>query len=80
MKVKISLEEIQTIVGLQLGIKNVRPEDHLLSDLGAESADILNIIAGVEDRCKIRIPEKDITGLDTAVRIWTYIKESGEFG
>jgi acyl carrier protein len=78
MKERVSLREIQSLIGQQLGRREVGAEDHLLSDLGAESADILNIIASVEDRFHLHIPEEAISGLFTAARIYSYVLDAGE--
>ena len=39
----MTLNDIQQLVGLQLGRMTVRPEDRLYDDLGAESMDLVNL-------------------------------------
>lgn len=58
-------EEILEVVGLQLGVRAVKPSDHLLEDLGADSADLLNIVVALEDRLGITINEEEISRLGT---------------
>ena len=53
-------KEICEMVELQLGKQNVKPSDRLLEDLGAESADVANLIARVEERYNIFIKESEI--------------------
>ena len=54
------LTEVARIIGLQLGIRGVRPQDRLLEDLGAESVDILNILLALEDRYGLVLNEGDL--------------------
>ena len=39
--------------------------DHLASDLGAESADLVNLVAAVEDKYGIEIGEDELADLET---------------
>ena len=45
-------------VALQLGARTVQPGDRLIEELGAESADVLNLVATLEDRYQIEIDEE----------------------
>ena len=56
----VSIEEIISIVSLQLGIKDALVEHRLVEDLGAESADIANMIATFEEKYQIFINEEMI--------------------
>ncbi len=60
-----TIDEIRELVGLQLGIKDVRAADDLMADLGAESADVVNIVAALEDRYGITIAEEELPDLKT---------------
>lgn len=59
------LAEIAELVGLQLGASEVRPGDRLVEELGAESADLLNLVATLEERYGIEIGEQEVAGLST---------------
>ena len=61
----VEVEEIAEIVCLQLGVDSAGPGDRLLEDLGAESADLLNLIVAVEDRYGIAIGEEDVAVVGT---------------
>ena len=52
-----TLEEIVRLVQQQLGNPTVRPEHRIVEDLGAESMDIVNIVAAVEERFGLAIDE-----------------------
>ena len=57
--------ELIDLVKTQLGRASVALGDRIVEDLGAESADIVNIIAAVEDRSSLVIAEEDIPGINT---------------
>jgi len=61
----LSIDEIKDLVRVQLGLKQVKSEDRIIEDLGAESADIVNIIAALEDKFQIRIDEEEIGDIRT---------------
>jgi acyl carrier protein len=61
----ITIEEISRLVGVQLGKRQVNADDRFLEDLGAESMDVVNLTAAVEDKYRIRIKESEIAGIRT---------------
>ena len=69
------LNEIMLIISLQLGDKNVLAEHHLIEDLGAESADIANIIAVVEEKYHLFINEEMISKIRTVQDLHATIRE-----
>jgi len=71
----VTIEDIQTLVGLQLGRRKVTEQDRLQEDLGAESADIVNIIASIEDKYRISLAEADISMVRTVRDLYDLIKE-----
>ncbi len=48
-------EQVTALIAAQLGLASVQDQDRLVEDLGAESMDIVNIVAGVEERFSISI-------------------------
>ncbi len=61
----IDSEDIAKTVGLVLGRVNVKPSDRLYEDLGAESADVLNVIVTVEEKFGIKIDDADVPSIRT---------------
>ena len=61
----VEREEIVEIVCLQLGRERAEPAARLQEDLGADSADVLNLVVALEDRYAIAIGEEEIVGLRT---------------
>ena len=72
----VTIEDIQTLVGLQLGKRKVTASDRLMEDLGAESADMVNIIATVEDKYRISLEEADIPGVRTVRDLYDLIEST----
>jgi acyl carrier protein len=70
----VTMEEIQTLVRLQLGRRKVFAEDRFMEDLGAESADLVNLIATVEDKFNISFDEADISRVRTVQQLYDLIK------
>ena len=60
------LEEVSRTVGLVLGRRHVTADQRLVEDLGAESADILNIMVTLEQKYGVKIDETEMTGVATA--------------
>lgn len=61
----ITRDEIHMLVELQLGKRNVRDNDRLVEDLGAESADVANLVAAAEEKYGIAIKESEIARIFT---------------
>jgi acyl carrier protein len=57
--------EVVELVGLQMGIAEVRAQDRILEDLGAESMDIVNLLATVEERFGMSIGEPELLAIRT---------------
>ena len=72
----VTIEDIQTLVGLQLGRRKVSAQDRLMEDLGAESADMVNIIATVEDKYRISLAGADISRVRTVRDLYDLIEHT----
>lgn len=69
----VELAEIRQLVAVQLGRRSVGENDRFVEDLGAESLDVVNIIAAVEDRWGITIDESDVPDLPTAAALHAHV-------
>ena len=65
-----SLDDVLQLVRLTLGKRKVRAEDRLIEDLGAESADLVNLMAAVEDRFGVYLGEDEIPALRTVADLF----------
>lgn len=70
----VTLDEIKKLVGLQLGRRNVNDSDRLMEDLGAESSDVANIVAAVEEKYHISIKESEIARILTPIDLFELIQ------
>ena len=71
----VSLDEIKKLVGMQLGKRNVREGDRFVEDLGAESADVANLVATVEEKYGIIIKEAEIANIFTPADLLALVQK-----
>jgi acyl carrier protein len=71
----ITQDEIRRLVGLQLGIRTVQAGDRLVEDLGAESADVANLVAAAEEKYGIAIKESEIARIFTPADLFELIQK-----
>ena len=69
----MKMEELIELVEIQLGKKEVRPSDHFISDLNAESLDKVHLAAAIEDRFGIIIPEDVLVSIQTVKDLFDYL-------
>ncbi len=61
----VEADTVKKLVAVQLGAVSVSGKDRIVEDLGAESMDIVNIIAAVEERYGIHIEESLLPDIAT---------------
>lgn len=71
----VSMDEIKKLVGIQLGKRNVNDKDRFVEDLGAESADVANIVATMEEKYGVTIKESEIARLFTSEDLFVLIQK-----
>ena len=71
----VTMEDITKLVSLQLGIRKVGLQDRLLEDLGAESADVANLVAAVEEKYQITVKESEMAKIFTPEDLFALIRE-----
>jgi acyl carrier protein len=64
-----TIEEIRKLVALQLGKRRVAADDRLVEDLGAESIDLVSLVATVEDRYDVEVAEEELAALRTVADV-----------
>ncbi len=69
-------EKLKDLIANELGVKeeNITMDAHLVSDLGADSLDAVELIMTIEDEFNITIEEKDAQSLQTVRQIVEYIE------
>jgi acyl carrier protein len=70
----ITLADIKTLVSLQLGKPKIDETAHFVEDLGAESADILNIVLAVEDKYRVAIAESEMSAIRSTADLYALVK------
>jgi len=58
-------KQVVEVIMVQLGTTAVKEDDLIVENLGAESADIVNIISALESRFNIRIDDAAIPDIHT---------------
>jgi len=71
----VSIDEINKLVSLQLGIRDVTADALLVEELGAESADVVNIIAVLEEKYQIVVKESEIAKIKTPADLLSIVVE-----
>lgn len=56
---------VRQIVARQLGLDSVAPADRLVEDLGAESMDLVTIVAVLEETYRVGVDEERLPTLHT---------------
>ena len=62
---EVSVEEIIRLVELQFGKLGIQPTDRLMEELGAESADVINLVASTEEKYGVVLKESEIARIFT---------------
>lgn len=70
----VSIVEINKVVSLQLGVHDLTENSLLVEELGAESADVVNIIAVLEERYQIGVKESEIAKIRTPADLYELVK------
>jgi acyl carrier protein len=58
-------DQVRDLVAAQLGLDRVEPGDRLVEDLGAESIDIVSIVATLEETYQVSVEEERLPRLRT---------------
>lgn len=70
----VAMEQVRRMVSLQLGARAVRDEDRIVEDLGAESTDVVNIIATLEERYHVHITETEVARIRTVADLFRTVQ------
>lgn len=70
----VTLADLKTLVGLQLGQPTVEERAHIVEELGAESADILNIMLAVEDKYQVYIADGEMSTIRSTLDLYNLVK------
>ncbi|MBN1335056.1 MAG: acyl carrier protein [Deltaproteobacteria bacterium] len=68
-------DALLALLEAQLGLDAVRVEQHLVEDLGLESADLVQLVALVEEEFGIVIPEEALPRLHTVADLLAFVPQ-----
>ena len=71
----VTKDEILKLVELQLGKRGLRENNRLVEELGAESADVANLVAAAEEKYGIAIKESEIARIFTPVDLFELVQK-----
>ncbi|MCI5082739.1 MAG: acyl carrier protein [Saprospiraceae bacterium] len=69
----VKIEDVQSIIANYFGKESVSPDERLREDLKADTDDIMNILASIEDKYDIVVEENDLANLKNAKDIVKYV-------
>ena len=70
----VNVSDLKTLVGLQLGRPKIDENAHFVEELGAESADILNILLAVEDKYHVHIADDEMAEIRSTFELYNLVK------
>ena len=71
----IPLEEICTLVGLTLGVKNVKGSDNLVEELAAQSLDLVRLATAIDRKYDLFLDETDMAQIVTVQDLAQKVQE-----
>lgn len=71
---KVTMADIRDLVAERLGLPEVAEEDRIIEDLAADSLDIVDLIATVEDRYRVAIEESELPDLRTVADLYECVR------
>jgi len=71
---QVSLDEVLKLVELQFGRLEVQPSDRLMEELGAESADVINLVARAEEMYGVVLKESEIARIFTPEDLFLLVR------
>jgi len=72
-------KRVRELIAEQLGVtvEQVVTDANLVSDLGADSLDVVELIMALEDELGVEVPDEDAQKLATVGAVLAYLKEKG---
>ena len=76
MSVELDFKEIQELAGEILGVdpERVQLNVSFARDLAADSLDLVELIAAVEDRYEVELSEEELEGMKNVGDLWNFLE------
>jgi acyl carrier protein len=77
MAEELNFRELQELAAEILGVEpdEVQLDKSFQRDLAADSLDLVELIAAVEDRYEVELPEEELAKMHRISDLWTYLEE-----
>ena len=74
------LEKVRQIIAEQmcLDVENVKPESHIIDDIGADSLDVVEMLMSVEEVWGIVVDDDDMRKFTTVQSVADYIESKAK--
>ena len=75
MAAQLDFKELQDLAAEILGVEpdQVQLDKSFQRDLAADSLDLVELIAAVEDKYDVELPEEELEKMKTIGDLWTYL-------
>ncbi len=72
-------KRVRELIAEQLGVtlEQVVSDANLISDLGADSLDVVELIMALEDELGVEVPDEDAQKMTTVGAVLSYLQEKG---
>ncbi len=72
-----TLDDVRGLIADQLGLSSdeVKPHSRIVEELGAESMDVANIMAAIQERYGITVPDEEVAKFSTVSDIYAGIAD-----
>jgi acyl carrier protein len=76
MATQLDFSELQNLAGEILGVdpQDVQMDKSFARDLAADSLDLVELIAAVEDRYDVELPEEELERMKVIGDLWKYLE------
>ena len=77
MATQLDFTELQKLASEILGVdpQDVQMDKSFARDLAADSLDLVELIAAIEDKYDVEIPEDDLEGMKNVGDLWKFLNE-----
>ena len=77
MATQLSFKELQELAGEILGIDpdQVQMDKSFQRDLAADSLDLVELIAAIEDKYDVELPDAELENMKVIGDLWTYLEQ-----
>ena len=77
MASQLNFKELQDLAGEILGVDpdQVQMDKSFQRDLAADSLDLVELIAAIEDKYDVELPEEELERMKVIADLWTYLEQ-----